>query len=122
MTWEEFASGVRTRQIGFMGEPNEVRPGRGEFHENPSSCICENPEAKARGDIGSKVQKEISTGEDTAELADEEPTEDEHDWIDLDYTENENGLGKELINLTDSDLGAVLKAEAHPELEEMFSD
>jgi len=24
MTWEEFASRVRTDQIGFMGEPNEV--------------------------------------------------------------------------------------------------
>ncbi|KAL8521220.1 hypothetical protein ACS0TY_011673 [Phlomoides rotata] len=41
MTWEEFASHVRTFQIGFMGEPNEVKPGRGEFHEHPLSCICE---------------------------------------------------------------------------------
>ncbi|KAJ8625693.1 hypothetical protein MRB53_034223 [Persea americana] len=29
MTWEAFASKVRTNQIGFMGEPNEVRPGKG---------------------------------------------------------------------------------------------
>ncbi|CAA6666747.1 unnamed protein product [Spirodela intermedia] len=41
ITWEEFASKVRSHQRGFMGEPNEVRPGRGEFHENPSPCICE---------------------------------------------------------------------------------
>lgn len=127
MTWEEFASGVRSRQIGFMGEPNEVRPGRGEFHENPSSCICELPEAKARGDLGSKVQanvgtEDLSTGKDS-EQADEQPTEDEHDWIDMDYSENENGLqGKGSLNLTDSDLGGLLKADPQPELEEMFSD
>ncbi|CAL2232938.1 unnamed protein product [Prunus armeniaca] len=35
MTWGAFASSVRTYQRGFMGEPNEVRPGRGSFHENP---------------------------------------------------------------------------------------
>jgi len=26
----------------------QVRPGRGEFHENPAACICEKPEAKER--------------------------------------------------------------------------
>ncbi|OIW16464.1 hypothetical protein TanjilG_19180 [Lupinus angustifolius] len=46
ITWEEFASGVRTCQVGFMGEPNELRPGSGEFHENPSACICHNSELK----------------------------------------------------------------------------
>ncbi|KAH1263961.1 O-fucosyltransferase 6 [Glycine max] len=40
-TWEEFASRVRTFQVGFMGEPNELRPGSGEFTENPSACICQ---------------------------------------------------------------------------------
>ncbi|KAG0473136.1 hypothetical protein HPP92_014544 [Vanilla planifolia] len=29
MSWDAFASKVRTLQKGFMGEPNEVRPGRG---------------------------------------------------------------------------------------------
>ncbi|XP_028778862.1 protein ROOT HAIR SPECIFIC 17-like isoform X2 [Neltuma alba] len=47
MTWEEFASRVRTYQVGFMGEPNELNPGTGEFHENPSTCICQDAEAKA---------------------------------------------------------------------------
>ncbi|KAJ0077177.1 hypothetical protein Patl1_35690 [Pistacia atlantica] len=37
MRWEEFASRVRTHQIGFMGEPNEGKPGRGEFNKNPTS-------------------------------------------------------------------------------------
>lgn len=26
-----------------MGEPDEMRPGRGEFHEYPASCICQKP-------------------------------------------------------------------------------
>ncbi|XP_076907816.1 O-fucosyltransferase 6-like [Bidens hawaiensis] len=48
MTWEEFSSRVRIHQIGFMGEPNESRPGRGQFHENPTSCICEKPNHKSK--------------------------------------------------------------------------
>ncbi|CAN1163176.1 O-fucosyltransferase 16 [Linum perenne] len=48
MTWDAFASKVRTYQKGFMGEPKEVRPGRGEFHENPHTCICEGSEGKNR--------------------------------------------------------------------------
>ena len=31
-----------------MGEPNEMKPGRGQFFENPSACICENAETKER--------------------------------------------------------------------------
>lgn len=27
-----------------MGEPNEVNPRKGVFHENPFSCICEEAE------------------------------------------------------------------------------
>ena len=132
MTWEEFASGVRTLQIGFMGEPKEVRPGRGEFHENPSSCLCEHPEAKAGGHLGSILPGRVGTEKEggstlstvkNTEQADEQPGEDEHDWTDMDYSENENGLqGKGILNLTDSDLGLLSRAEAQPELEEMFSD
>lgn len=114
-----------------MGEPKEVRPGRGEFHENPSSCICDQPEAEARGrgDLGStlpvrvRTEKEESIVKNNTEQADDQPTEDEHDWIDMDYPENENGLqGKGLLNLTDSDFGLLVKGETQPELEELFSD
>ncbi|KAI3987228.1 hypothetical protein MKX01_031712 [Papaver californicum] len=41
MDWDTFARKVRSSQIGFLGEPDEMRPGRGEFHEFPSSCVCE---------------------------------------------------------------------------------
>ncbi|KAJ6696007.1 O-FUCOSYLTRANSFERASE 29 [Salix koriyanagi] len=42
MDWDTFSKKVKASQRGFMGEPNEVRPGRGDFHEYPS-CICEKP-------------------------------------------------------------------------------
>lgn len=41
MSWETFARKVKSSQRGFMGEPDEMRPGRGEFHEFPYSCICQ---------------------------------------------------------------------------------
>ncbi|KAL9326720.1 hypothetical protein ACSQ67_007365 [Phaseolus vulgaris] len=43
MDWDTFASKVKACQRGFMGEPDEMKPGRGEFHEYPSTCVCEKP-------------------------------------------------------------------------------
>lgn len=43
MGWTSFSSKVKSAQRGFMGEPDEMKPGRGDFHEYPSSCICKNP-------------------------------------------------------------------------------
>ncbi|KAG9132023.1 hypothetical protein Leryth_017800 [Lithospermum erythrorhizon] len=43
MDWKTFAKKVRSCQRGFMGEPEEIRTGRGEFLEFPSSCICQKP-------------------------------------------------------------------------------
>ncbi|XP_004508925.1 O-fucosyltransferase 29-like [Cicer arietinum] len=43
MDWDSFSRKVKECQRGFMGEPDEMRPGRGEFHEYPSSCVCEKP-------------------------------------------------------------------------------
>ncbi|KAE8690715.1 hypothetical protein F3Y22_tig00110893pilonHSYRG00368 [Hibiscus syriacus] len=44
MTWDEFASKVRTYQIGFMGEPKEVKPSRGEFHQIAAYNVEEDPD------------------------------------------------------------------------------
>lgn len=41
MDWDTFSKKVKSAQRGFMGEPDEMRPGRGEFHEYPYPCICE---------------------------------------------------------------------------------
>ena len=43
MDWGTFARKVKSCQKGFMGEPEEIKAGRGEFHEFPSSCICLKP-------------------------------------------------------------------------------
>lgn len=43
MDWETFSRKVKACQRGFMGEPDEMRPGRGEFHEYPHDCVCEKP-------------------------------------------------------------------------------
>ncbi|XP_057966353.1 O-fucosyltransferase 16 isoform X2 [Malania oleifera] len=130
LTWEVFASRVRNHQIGFMGEPNEVKPGRGEFHENPSSCICKDSKAKALEDSSPQSQatfdhrnwKGNHARKDAGEVNDEQFAEDEPDWSDHeDYLENESGVrGKGLANGTDLEL-SLFKAE-QPELEEIFSD
>ncbi|OVA15625.1 GDP-fucose protein O-fucosyltransferase [Macleaya cordata] len=126
MNWEAFASKVRAHQRGFMGEPNEVRPGRGEFHENPSTCICENSEAKAKKDSGHQSQTKISQqngSKDTGESNDDQFNDDEPDWPDTDYPENQDGtLEKDLTNVTDLDYDEFQKYEEQPELEELLSD
>lgn len=43
MDWDTFSKKVKSCQRGFMGEPDEMKPGRGEFHEYPDLCICEKP-------------------------------------------------------------------------------
>ncbi|KAG0449634.1 hypothetical protein HPP92_027194, partial [Vanilla planifolia] len=42
MEWSLFARKVKSYQRDFMGEPEEMRTGRGEFIEYPHSCICLN--------------------------------------------------------------------------------
>ncbi|XP_043717163.1 O-fucosyltransferase 29-like [Telopea speciosissima] len=56
MDWDTFSRKVRSCQKGFMGEPDEVRPGRGEFHEFPSSCICRKPYGKNIADNSSALE------------------------------------------------------------------
>ncbi|KAH7514182.1 O-fucosyltransferase 29 [Ziziphus jujuba] len=43
MDWDTFSRKVKSCQRGSMGEPDEMKPGRGEFHEYPDLCICEKP-------------------------------------------------------------------------------
>ncbi|KAA3460263.1 O-fucosyltransferase family protein isoform 1 [Gossypium australe] len=58
MDWDTFARKVKAVQRGYLGEPDEMRPGRGEFHEYPYSCICKkngDPESEQiRGNQGLK--------------------------------------------------------------------
>ena len=56
MDWKTFARKVKSSQRGFMGEPDEMRPGRGEFHEFPYSCICQKPPEAVRGPLGENIE------------------------------------------------------------------
>lgn len=122
MSWEAFASKVGTYQKGFMGEPNEVRPGRGQFHENPTSCICgESGDNNAKIDPGSqKSRKEGDAARKDVE-EDDQSIDDEMEWMDPDDEDDQAGpqeIG--LANGTGLDYGVVATDE--PELEEMLSD
>lgn len=86
MTWEEFASRVRTSQIGLMGEPNEVKLGRGEFHENPAACICEDRELLAPQN--QTLYNQNNRRKDTSVVTDDHVNENDHDWADMDYMDN----------------------------------
>ncbi|CAN6582401.1 unnamed protein product [Malus baccata var. baccata] len=122
MTWGAFASNVRTYQRGFMGEPNEVRPGRGGFHENPYTCICEDSQAKAKRDVGPRKYGKSNniTRKDEVEFH-AQNMEDDPEWPDTDEDEYESGpWDNDLLNRTGVDYDAVNSEE--PELEEMLSD
>ncbi|KAL8196186.1 hypothetical protein R6Q57_025186 [Mikania cordata] len=43
LPWESFAKKLKAAQQGFLGEPDEMKMSRGEFHEYPSTCICKKP-------------------------------------------------------------------------------
>ncbi|MQM05846.1 hypothetical protein Taro_038660 [Colocasia esculenta] len=124
VTWEAFVSRVRIHQRGFMGDPNEVRPGRGEFHENPSTCICESPDAKLvvhhhsqkQNKDGSKNRKDVQR---VSEVADEHFPDEEPEVSDMDYEEEK--LDNEMLNGTMLDYDPFIKPE-EVELEERFSD
>ncbi|XVF00780.1 hypothetical protein REPUB_Repub04eG0030900 [Reevesia pubescens] len=117
MTWEEFASKVRTYQIGFMGEPNEVKPGKGEFHENPDSCICQAKGLKTTQHQTLEDHENDIERKDAVEVTDEQQSiEEDPDWTDLDYLDNVGEL-KGVPNLDSS-----LLTKQEPEVEEFFSD
>ncbi|XP_044512185.1 O-fucosyltransferase 16 isoform X2 [Mangifera indica] len=124
MTWEVFASKVRSYQRGFMGEPNEVRPGRGEFHENPACCICEDTVLKAKSDsLPRKVGKGMEHTESKKEaiISDDQNDDDELELSEMDDDEDQRGFPeKGLYNGTASDYDVATSEE--PELEEMLSD
>uniref|UniRef100_A0A6N2KGV4 O-fucosyltransferase family protein n=1 Tax=Salix viminalis TaxID=40686 RepID=A0A6N2KGV4_SALVM len=116
MSWEAFASKMRTYQRGFMGEPKEVRPGRGEFHENPHTCICEDSEAKAKKDSG---PRKYGKGYDA--VGDDVLGEDEPELSDPGDDGYQNGpQEKDQFNGTGMDYDGITNEE--PELEEILSD
>ncbi|KAK6121515.1 hypothetical protein DH2020_044745 [Rehmannia glutinosa] len=96
MTWEEFSSHVRTIQIDFMGEPNEVKPGRdGGFHENPWSCICQYSEARTFTDSAFQSSNNISSPENVVNKNTgtyQVLSEFEQDLSETEYADDDNGV------------------------------
>ncbi|KAE8724900.1 hypothetical protein F3Y22_tig00009308pilonHSYRG00001 [Hibiscus syriacus] len=62
------------------GEPKEVKPGRGEFHENPHSCICE---AKGLESSQDQTPKDRNNGVEVSEQ-EQQSLEEDPDWTDID--------------------------------------
>ncbi|XP_076932167.1 O-fucosyltransferase 16-like [Bidens hawaiensis] len=119
MTWGEFSSRVRTHQRGFMGEPKEVRPGRGVFHENPAACICEDTEAKSK--LETLPRKFGKTDADSDEVNVDQDTENEPELSDQD--EDDDLIGSQfqhVVNGTSVDDDPLMSDS--PELEELLSD
>ncbi|KAL8027910.1 hypothetical protein ABFS82_14G124500 [Erythranthe guttata] len=88
-TWEEFSSHVREFQTGFMGEPltNEVNnTKKGEFHENPWSCICENSERRTSRSSSRSSKEDVDISND------EVLSEYETDLSETEYPDDENGI------------------------------
>ncbi|XP_019150754.1 PREDICTED: uncharacterized protein At1g04910-like [Ipomoea nil] len=124
MTWEAFASQVRTNQIGFMGEPMEVKAGRGEFHENPSSCICQTSDSKAQEEDVSYVSDDkntTNTRESSGKLRNEE---DEQGLSDGDYLESVARIvgQRELPKAVETDSVHPFKPDPLELEDDVFSD
>lgn len=103
-----------------MGEPKEVRPGRGGFHENPSTCICEDSVAKLDKNHGPKkyVKDNVATkknvGNDEVDVDDNDNDDNDDDYDQNDLTD------KDMFNETMSDYETLNFED--PELEEIISD
>ncbi|VAI86940.1 unnamed protein product [Triticum turgidum subsp. durum] len=139
MSWDAFSSKVHMAQKGFMGEPKELRPGRGEFHENPSTCICENTDPKtptkpnprseqglSNGTEGRKAITEPTVANHTNEelggsSAEEDDTSEEKE--DDTSAEKEDGASEEKEEIVDPEVedDALVRPD-DPELEEVLSD
>ncbi|KQJ91305.2 O-fucosyltransferase 6 [Brachypodium distachyon] len=121
MSWDAFSSQMRTIQNGFMGDPMEVMPGRGEFHANPTACICEKTSQSpvVKSGSGSNQGSTNSTG---LRKAIGEPTypiytDEEVDGSD---TEDDSSGNGEMFD-TEADDDSLVRQEDY-ELEEILSD
>ncbi|KAL4585093.1 hypothetical protein LXL04_009707 [Taraxacum kok-saghyz] len=110
MTWEEFSSRVRTHQIGFMGRPNESKPGKCEFHENPVACICDDPKSPSLNESNNQSQIKLNNNQDVQPIKSdrneskvivkEQSTNEQHNHSLTQHIKNENGIRVEELPRT----------------------
>ncbi|XP_062196315.1 O-fucosyltransferase 16-like [Phragmites australis] len=120
MSWDAFSSKVHMFQKGFMGEPKELRPGRGEFHENPSTCICERTDgtvAKSKSQNDQVLNNITERGKAIGEPAVPNYTDKEVGESDAEDAPAE----KEETVDTELDEDVLVRPE-DPELEQILSD
>lgn len=96
MDWDAFARKVKSCQRGFMGEPDEMKPGRGEFHEFPDSCICE----KQVSNIGNNNNGDHNFKQVTLDSSDKVKYKGEENQGEKIFN---NSMGKEIINTVDDE-------------------
>ncbi|XP_015696062.1 O-fucosyltransferase 6-like isoform X1 [Oryza brachyantha] len=135
VSWDSFSSRVRMVQKGFMGEPKELRPGRGEFHENPSTCICERTDGKTAAKSNSQTEQvlsndtergiaiqteEVSSNDTERGLAIGEPVVSDEEAGESEVEEDASGEREETID-PEADDDALVRLE-DPELEGILSD
>ncbi|KAI4389631.1 hypothetical protein MLD38_001837 [Melastoma candidum] len=123
MTWEAFASRVRSYQRHFMGEPMDVRPGRGEFHENPSTCICEDSDAKAKKGM---LTRKLGKGKNVSRKEEESIADDPNGGDELEMPDPDDD-GDEDDSMEDGKFNETLveydiSENEEPELEDILSD
>ncbi|KAM0025821.1 putative GDP-fucose protein O-fucosyltransferase [Helianthus debilis subsp. tardiflorus] len=119
LTWEEFASQVRTHQIEFMGRPNESTPGNSQFHEDPTACICEDSNNHVQSHNQSELsnhnaQERHSHGSELEIIAQEQLTNKEHNVCSTKCNRNQNGTRAELPVRNTFNTGHSGGEECHP--------
>lgn len=96
-----------------MGEPNELRPGSGEFHENPTSCICQKS--------GSPVKTEGFGPIKVENITEKQPAEEDREWSELDY-DLDNYKKQVQLKGTKIDSIPLQTGTEQVEVQEFFSD
>lgn len=105
-----------------MGDPKELRPGRGEFHENPSTCICERTDGKTVAKSKSQGDQVVTYGAQEKEVVGEPavPSYIYEEMGESDVEEDAPAEKEEAIDPGGED--DVLVRPEDPELEQILSD
>lgn len=97
-----------------MGDPKEVRPGRGGFHENPSTCICEHSVASKNIISGPRkfgkdvTKRNVVNGDSNVDNEpDSDDDEDQNDILEMGMF-NETNSEYEVLNAEDNEIEEIL--------------
>jgi hypothetical protein len=115
-----------------MGEPRELKPGRGQFHENPSTCICEKTSGKTVTKSKSQDDQGVNYGAQESEIVSEpadpsltdveEDASAEKEETSLTDVEEDASAEKEETTVDpEGDVDALVRSE-DPEPEQVLSD